>query len=303
MSVARRDAIASASSRFRSAASAFFFALSCARRSRSASTAASPCRAAWCSIPAWVGRSRSISSPTRWISASCSGESRPCVTSARSMSMVLGSSAGGIRSRRPNQTFEKRVRGPAAACLISSRVIGRKSPASMPIDFEALGFGAGARRSAASPALASRTPGAARPRAISGTSGRGPIARRDGGSAAGRGSIEAQDPPNQPVEKAHRADLSRRPGGAATTSSGDDSGDVEVERGRAGPTSKRGPRSFTEARPMARGPETHVGSVRATSRRPGPKNNGLGEAISRASSAVAERHSMLVSGRGPPHLG
>ena len=128
------------------------------------------------------------------------------------------------------------------------------------------------------------------------------MAGRDGGSATGWGSIEAQDPPNQPVEKEHRADLSRRPGGAATTS-GDDSGGVEVERGRAGPTSKRRPRSFTEARPMARGPETHVGSVRATSRRPGPKNNGLGEAISRASSAVAERHSMLVSGHGPPHLG
>ncbi len=64
-------------------------------------------------------------------------------------------------SRRPNQTFEKRVRGPAAACLISSRVIGRKSPASVPIDFEALGFRAGARGSSFSPPLRKSSDGAA----------------------------------------------------------------------------------------------------------------------------------------------
>ena len=190
-------------------------------RSRSASTAASPCQRRLVLDPV-PGRALAAPSPspTRWISASCSGESRPCVTIARSMSLVLGSSAGGIRSRRPNQTFAKRVRGPAAASLISSRVIGRKSPASMPIDFEALGFGAVAGdRPPAHPrgrlwwadALAG-TPAETAGEAWAFRGAGSPMTRRDGGSAAGRGSIEAQEPPNQPVEKAHRADLSRRPG-------------------------------------------------------------------------------------------
>ncbi len=48
------------------------------------------------------GRTRSISAPTEWISASSSGVVRPSLTISRSISTVRGSLVGGMRSRRPN---------------------------------------------------------------------------------------------------------------------------------------------------------------------------------------------------------
>lgn len=73
--------------------------------------------------------------------------------------------------------------------------------------------------------------------------------------------------------------------------------DRSVEEKRGGPpsTSRQRPRAFTEPLHACRAPGTSVDSARGTAGVPGQKNNALGEAISGANSAAAERRGGVVS--------
>ena len=89
-----------------------------------------------------------------------------------------------------------------------------------------------------------------------------------------------------------------RPGSGSSSRSGRGCASEGAEPGgvRAGPTSKRRPRAFTEARARRTVGREHRSTQPGTTVRvAGQKNNGLGEAISEARSAAAERRSMLVS--------